>query len=264
MIKDGGIGMKQVSTFVQKEFLEWIRTGKLIFMLILFCVFGIMNPAFAKLTPLLMDIMSKNLSEAGLFVREVTVNALTSWAQFYKNYPLIIITLLLMFCNTLSAEYQAGTLINVITKGMKRWKIVASKSIMILTFWTMGYWLIFGITYVYNAYFWDNNIVYDLVFSAICYYLEGIWLISLMVFMSTVFKSNSSVILSVGGIFLGVYLIGRLPKIDIYMPTYLLDSSKLLINGGSILEYRLAVVITILFVIINIVAAVICFNRKSI
>ncbi len=255
--------MKQISAFIQKELLECMRTGKCIFMLILFVIFGIMNPAFAKLTPWLIDIMSDSFSNMGLSVEKVTVDALTSWMQFCKNYPFTIIILLLMFCNTLSAEYQTGTLINVITKGMNRWKIVLSKSIVIFAFWTAGYLLIFGITYGYNAYFWDNNIVSCLAFFAVCYYLAGIWLISLMIFMSTVFNSNSSVILSVGGIFLGIYLIGMLPKIDKYLPWYLLDSSKLLINDGSISDYRFAVVITILSVIINIVAAVFCFSRKS-
>ena len=255
--------MKQISAFIQKELLEWIRTGKLIFLLILFVIFGIMNPAFAKLTPWLVDIMSGSLSSAGLSVGEVTVDALTSWTQFYKNYPIALIIFLLMFCNTLSAEYQAGTLINVITKGMNRWKIVLSKSIVIFTFWTAGYLLIFGITYGYNAYFWDNGIVSCLAFSAFSCYLTGVWLISLMIFMSTVFNSNSTVMLSVGGIFLVIYIIGMLPKIDRYLPVYLLNSSKLLVNVGSISEYRFAVVITILSVIINMIAAVLCFNRKS-
>ena len=35
-----------------------------------------------------------------------------------------------MFSNTLTGEYQKGTLINIITKGMSRWKIIVSKGII--------------------------------------------------------------------------------------------------------------------------------------
>mgnify|MGYP007025200907 CR=1 FL=1 len=42
-------------------------------------------------------------------------------------------------------------------------------------FWTVGYVITFGITYGYNAYFWDNHIVQNLFFAAFGYYLVGLW-----------------------------------------------------------------------------------------
>ena len=61
---------------------------------------------------------------------EVRVDALTSWTQFYKNIPLALIIFLLIFSGILTVEYQKGTLINMITKGMNRWKILAAKGII--------------------------------------------------------------------------------------------------------------------------------------
>jgi ABC-2 type transport system permease protein len=122
----------------------------------------------------------------------------------------------------------------------------------------------FGITYGYNAYFWDNNIISHIFFSAFCSYLIGIWLISLLLLMSTIFRFNSFVLLAVGGTFLMVYFIGLLPKIGKYMPIQLLNSMDLLLNIEKISGYSYAIIITIILSILNIVASIICFNRKNI
>ena len=77
--------MKQFLTFTKKELLEQLRTGKLLILTILFILFGIMNPAMAKLTPWIMEISADRLAESGMILQKTEVNALTSWAQFFKN-----------------------------------------------------------------------------------------------------------------------------------------------------------------------------------
>ena len=52
--------------FLKKEWLEWSRTGRFLVLLLVFTVFGIMNPALAKLTPWLVEIMSESLTDMGL------------------------------------------------------------------------------------------------------------------------------------------------------------------------------------------------------
>ena len=96
--------MKKLTAFTNKELLESVRTGKMLILSILFLLFGIMNPAIAKLTPWLMEILSENLTETGFSIISVEVNALTSWTQFYKNIPIAFIIFLLMFSNTLTGE----------------------------------------------------------------------------------------------------------------------------------------------------------------
>lgn len=133
--------MRQLIAFAGKEFMELIRTGKLVILTLLFLFFGIMNPAIAKMTPWLMEMMSESLGEAGLTVTEVEVDAMTSWMQFYKNIPIALILFLLLFSSILTVEYQKGTLINMITKGMARWGIIASKAVVMLVLWTAEYWM---------------------------------------------------------------------------------------------------------------------------
>lgn len=256
--------MKQLIAFTNKEFMEINRTGKFVILMILFILFGIMNPAIAKLTPWLMETMSESLGDAGLTVTEVKVDALTSWTQFYKNIPIALVIFLLLFSSILTAEYQKGTLINMITKRMERWKIIVSKVTVMIALWTAGYWICYGITYGYNAYFWDNRIASHVFFSAVCFYLIGIWLISLIPFMSVFFQSNSAVIIAAGGVFLAVYLLGFLPDIKAYLPAQLMDSFDLLVGMGELSEYVYAITVTIVLSVLDIAAAIICFNKRNI
>lgn len=130
---------------------------------------------------------------SGLTITEAKADALTSWVQFYKNIPIALIVFLLMFSGIITAEYQKGTLINMITKGLSRWKIVMSKSVVLLLLWSFGYWMCYGITYGYNEYFWDNSIAEDVGFSTFCVYMLGVWLIALMMLLSTLFSSGAAV-----------------------------------------------------------------------
>lgn len=256
--------MKQLSAFINKEYLEIVRTKKMLILIIIFILFGIMNPAIAKLTPWLMKMLSGSLADAGLTVTETHVDALTSWTQFYKNLPIALIIFILMFSSIFTLEYQKGTLINMITKGLARWKIVISKTVVMTALWTVGYWMCYLITFAYNAYYWDNHIASHLLFSAFCFYLFGIWLISLIPIVSTFIKSGSSVIIVIGGVFLIVYLLGMLPDVKKYLPVKLLDTLGLLLGANAISQYSYAIIITLLLVIFNIVAGMIRFNKLDI
>lgn len=62
--------MRVLTAFIQKEVVELYRTGKLALLLILFILFGIMNPAMAKLTPWIMEMSAESLAESGMVLGE--------------------------------------------------------------------------------------------------------------------------------------------------------------------------------------------------
>ena len=53
--------MKSFVAFFKKELLQSARGGKMWILIGIFLLFGIMNPAIAKLTPWLMEIMAEEL-----------------------------------------------------------------------------------------------------------------------------------------------------------------------------------------------------------
>lgn len=256
--------MKQLTAFIKKEFSEQIRGGRFMILGILFCLFGIMNPATAKMLPWLLEVMSEQLADNGMLITGIEVDALTSWTQFFKNMPVLLIAFIVIFSGILTAEYQKGTLINVITKGLKRWKILVSKLLIMFVGWTAGYLITFGITYGYNAYFWDNHIVRNLLFAALGYYLVGLWLISIILLASVILKSASAVTLSVGAAFVVSYLKGFLPTFQEYVPTYLLNSNELLIGALDSIQCMAAVGITVFLTLFNGILSVLFFDKRMI
>lgn len=255
--------MRSFIAFFKKEFLESFRSGKLILLGILFFAFGVMNPAIAKLTPWIIEILSEDLAQSGMTVTSVTVDALTSWTQFFKNIPMALIAFILIYSSIFTKEYEAGTLVLMLTKGVLRYKVLFAKSSLVMLLWTSGYWLCFAVTYGYNAYFWDNSVATGLMTATVNWWLFGIFALSLTILFSVISKNYSGVLLGTGAVVLSSYLLGLLPKISKYAPTALMKSSLLLIGQESAENYIEAVVVTVLLIIFCISVSIPVFNKKQ-
>lgn len=251
-----------MKAFLKKEWMEWNRTGRLPVLILIFILFGIMNPAITKLTPWLMEIMSESLADTGLVTIAVKVDAMTSWAQFYKNIPMGMIAFILLCSGNYTGEYEKGTLIPVVTKGLSRSKILAAKAVFLYGSWTVLYFLCFGITYGYNAFFWDNSIAENVLFASGCTWLFGIWVITLDIFFSAAGRNSSQVLLGTGSTVLGIYLLGMFPKLSSVVPTKLLEGMPLLQKLSSQKDYGSAAVSAGIMMGLCMILAVVCFNRK--
>lgn len=255
--------MKQLTAFVNKEFTEVCRNSKLMICGILFLLFGIMNPATAKITPWLMKNMSSELELTGIVIKDVQINALSSWEQFFKNMPIGLIIFVLMFSGIVTMEIQKGTLINMVTKGMSRWKILVAKSVMLIVVWTGCYYLSYGVTYFYTDYFWDNSIASNTGFASLGLYLLGLWLISLIILMSALAQSSTGVTLGAAGVFILCYFLGMLPKLGDYLPTGLMELSRITMDKAAPGEFTGIIVVSMVLSAINFAGGIIAFNKKN-
>ena len=255
--------MKAFVTFFKKELLDSIRSGRLLLLGILFCAFGIMNPAVAKLTPWLLEMFADSLEGSGMTITAVTITALDSWVQFYKNIPMALIAFVLLQGGIFTKEYASGTLVLSLTKGLARFKVVIAKTAVLLILWTVGYWMCFGITYAYNAYFWDNAIAKSLAFSAVCWWIFGVFVITLMILFSTLFRTNAGVLLGSGGVVLVCAVIGMIPKCSKYLPTFLMDGNSLIYGLSEPKTYLASMVITAATALLCFAVSVPLFNQKQ-
>ncbi|HPF86761.1 MAG TPA: ABC transporter permease subunit [Candidatus Limiplasma sp.] len=255
--------MKTFYAFFKKEQLEMLRTGRLLVLIILFALFGIMNPAIAKLTPWMLQSLSGSMAESGIIITNIAVNALTSWTQFYKNLPIALLIFVLMTSAIFTAEYQKGTLVLVLTKGLKRTKILAAKALTLLVVWTGLYYLCYFITLGYTAFYWDNGIAQHVGLAAGLYLLFGIWVLSVMVLCSAPASANTGVLLGTGGAVLAVYLLGLLPNVAPYLPLYLTQSMSLLTGTLAPGAMARAAGVTVGLIAANTAAAVLLFQKRS-
>ena len=255
--------MRAFWTFLKKELLESARNGRLLLLLILFCVFGIMNPAVAKLTPWLLEVMGEELAENGMVITSVNVDALTSWAQFFKNIPMALIAFVLVYGGIFTKEYESGTLILVLTKGISRYKVFLGKATVLVALWSAGYWLCFGITYAYNEYFWDNGIAQNLLSATLNWWLFGLFVVALVVFVSVFVNSYGGVLLGTGGCVFVMYLLSVFSKIAKCLPTSLMGGMNLLAGAENVGEYTAAAIITAAVSLLLLAVGLPAFNKKQ-
>ena len=247
---------------LQKEWLEMVRSGKLLSMLALFTFFGVMNPAIAKLTPWLMEMMASEMAASGMVITQVEVDALTSWAQFFKNLPMAVLAFVVLWGGSLTNELQSGTLTLIITKGLHRWKIFAAKLTLVITTWTIGLWYCYAITYAYTAYYWDNTVAEGLVEASTAWWLFGLWVMIMMFLFSVLVGTTTGTYLGTGMAVGLSYLVGMIPKAVDYCPTTL-TGGMAFINTDIGIETT-TYVITIVTLLTALIVAIPLFNRKQI
>lgn len=256
--------MRSLIACVKKEMTEHLRSGKLAVLGIVFLLFGIMNPAVAKLTPWLLEMMSESMAQAGMDITLTEVTALDSWVQFFKNIPIALIVFVLLEGGIFTREYTSGTLVLSLTKGLHRLTVLSSKGLMLCLVWSAGYWLSFGVTYAYTAYYWDNSLAQNLVLSVVCWWLFGLFVVSLMVLFSVLAKSGTLVLLGTGGVVLVCSILSMIPVTDEYLPTALTNGTALIYGTSPVSDMIASVVITAVLTLSALLVSIPLFNKKQI
>lgn len=256
--------MKTFMTFLKKEFTEQVRTRRLMILGLLFIFFGILNSLTAKMTPMILEMMSETMENSGITITDIEITALDSWVQFFKNMPMLLIIFVFMQSSIFSKEYQNGTLTLVLTKGFERYKVVLSKVITLFVIWTTGYLACFAITYAYSAYYWDNSIAQNLFFTVFICWMFGVFAIALFTLLTINFENSGSALALTGGVIFVIYLISLLPKVSKFLPTALLDNNSLIYGINDIAYYIPSLIITMSLVVVLVLGAIFAFNKKKI
>lgn len=256
--------MKSLIAVIKKEWMEQLRTGRLLILGILFILIGIMSPALAKLMPWVLEMMADSLAKSGMSVKSITVDALTSWEQYFKNLPMGALAFILIESSIFTREYQSGTMVLSLTKGLERYKIVVAKAILLAGLWSICFWMSFLVTYGYNEYFWDNSIAQNLIFSAVCWWLFGLWLVALTVLFSTIMRSNTGVLAGVGIVYLLAYIAEMFPQIEEYTPSGLTGGTLLISGASDTGSYAAAIVVAVVMCAVCIIISIPALNKKQI
>lgn len=175
---------------LKKEFLESIRTYKLVVIMPIFMFFGITNPIFAKIMPELFKTME------GVSIEFATPTLIDAWAQFYQNIISLILIFIILFGNTISNEVLKGTFINLLSKGVSRTNIILSKFLFVTFIWTICYSVNAILTYIISINLLDGEISNSFIMMVITW-LIGVLLIAIMILGSVLFKNLYGSIISV-------------------------------------------------------------------
>ena len=221
--------MKAFIAFTKKEFLESIRTYRMVILAAVFLLLGVMSPLFAKMLP---ELLSEVDMGSGMTLTMPEPVAMDSWAQFFKNVGQIgALTLIITFCGITANEFSRGTLINLLTKGMKRHTVILSKFLSASVLWLGSYLLCLAACYAYTAYYWPANELNQAVVAFIAPWLFGELIIALLIFGGILFKSFYGSLLTCGGVIVILNLVGIIPNTAKFNPIALSGDTLNLLNA---------------------------------
>lgn len=254
--------MRHYIAFLKKEIMESIRTYKLFIMLIVFVLFGVMNPLVAKLTPHII----KTLIPDGNLLSIPEATALDAWGQFFKNITQMgLIVTMLVFSGILVTELSKGTLINILTKGLSRRAVILSKFTSMILIWTLSVVASFIITWVYTVYLFPASATNNLLFSVFCLWLFGSFLLSLLMFSSTIANTNYASLIIVGVTVVIGTLLNIIPGFQKYNPISLSTRNmELLTNTLNPISLYSVILVTFIMIIVLITLSIVSFGKKQI
>lgn len=254
--------MSAFLALLKKETMEFSRTYKLLIILTVSLIFAILSPLTAKFMPEIMaQFLPKKIADSF-----PDPTALDSWAQFFKNFSQLgLFVIALLFAGILIHERTEGTLIILLTKGLRRSSIVFSKTTFAMLIWTVSYWLSFGVTYFYTWYYWKDTHIEHLGLAVSHLWLFGLLLIAVLILGNVLFNSIYANLLWTA-LFIGTwFVLSIFPKMEKFNVLRLATDGNNLLKGlYTVSSYKWIYGITFGIIVIMIIIAVRTFNKRSI
>lgn len=254
--------MRIFLSLLKKEVIEGARTKKMISTFILFLFIGLISPLTAKLTPLILQ----SIATGNIDINVAPPSEFDSWTQFFKNISQIgMFGLAIILSTQMANEFQKGTLINLLSKGLPRYQVVLSKIFYNFILWFIAYLCSFILTYFYTKYFFGISFpIRNILMAALLPFIFGLFLISLEI-LAGVISGNviGTLILTSAGIVIQLILSIR-DEIVKYMPIALIGKPVNLIKGIGYDDYYVPIITGSILLILCIVISIAVINKKQI
>lgn len=254
--------MRIFLSLLKKEAIEGARTKKMISTFTLFFFIGLISPLTAKLTPMILQ----SIATGNIDINVAPPSEIDSWTQFFKNISQIgMFGLAIILSTQMANEFQKGTLINLLSKGLPRYQVVLSKIFYNFILCFIAYFCSFILTYFYTKYFFGISFpIRNILMAALLPFIFGLFLISLEI-LAGVISGNviGTLILTTAGIVIQLILSIR-DEIVKYMPIALIGKPVNLIKGIGYDDYYVPIITGSILLILCIVISIAAINKKQI
>lgn len=254
--------MRIFLSLLKKEAIEGARTKKMISTFILFLLIGLISPLTAKLTTMILQ----SIATGNIDINVAPPSEIDSWTQFFKNISQIgMFGLVIILSTQMANEFQKGTLINLLSKGLPRYQVVLSKIFYNFILWFIAYFCSFILTYFYTKYFFGISFpIRNILMAALLPFIFGLFLISLEI-LAGVISGNviGTLILTSAGIVIQLILSIR-DEIVKYMPIALIGKPVNLIKGIGYDDFYVPIITGSILLILCIVISIAVINKKQI
>ncbi|WP_368487967.1 ABC transporter permease [Clostridium sp. BJN0013] len=252
--------MRSYIAFIKKEWIDYLRNYKILIMIIVFAILGIISPLSAKFMPEII----REFMPAGISIQLTEPSNIDSWTQFFKNVSQMgTIAAVIIFSGMMSHEYEKGTLVNLITKGLPRKTIVTAKYTVAILIWTISYWICFSITLIYTKYYFPEGKTTGLFLAVFSFYFFGIMLLSIVMLGSISFKNTYGSLLFTAGFTVILFIINMFPKAIKWNPLQLANSNMKILQGMlTFHDIKYSFVIMVFIVLCALGLSIRIFNKK--
>ena len=231
------------SILLGKELREQWRTYRFLAVAIVFVAFsGLMSPIVAKLTPELIESLTSSAGQA-ISIELPEPTAVDAIGQFLKNLTQIgAIALILVGMGSVALERERGTAALVLSKPVSRLFFLMAKFTALTLVFGVGLGLAAVACWTYTVVLFgplEPGMFLQVSLQAALY----LWVLLAVTFLcSAVFRSQ----IAAGGVAFGVYVglsvLGTLPRIKEYLPGALIEGAGALSLGDPVDVSRAAAV----------------------
>ena len=251
-----------MSVFVayRKEWLELIRTHRLLIVAIVLVFFGLTSPLLAKFTPEIITLIPGGEEISKIIPVPTVVDAI---AQYVKNMGQFgIILALLLTMGAIAQEKDKGTAAMMLVKPLPRGAFLAAKFAGLASMFAISLAVAGIACYYYTLLLFEAmNILNWLVLNVLLFVYMLVF-VALTLFCSTLTKSQAAA----GGIALGLMvilgLIGAIPALGKYLPGELITWGTRLMLGDTTTSWT-AFWISIGLIVVPLLAAWLIFKRQE-
>jgi ABC-2 type transport system permease protein len=247
-------------TALRKEWLELVRSSRLVILLAVFLGFGLTSPLLAKYTPEILGLVPGAEAFAGL-IPEPTL--LDSVGQFIKNtYQFGLLLALLLTMGVVAQEKDKGTAAMVLVKPLPRSTFIFAKFITLaLAFFGSLAIASLGAWYYTLTLFEAPDVSAWATMTALIWLLLMVY-VAITLFFSTLMRSQAAAAGMAFGIFLVFSLIGSFPTLAEYLPGYLLIWAGATFIPGSEPAW-VALGVSLGIILASLLAAWLVFERQE-
>ncbi|MFZ2095832.1 MAG: ABC transporter permease subunit [Anaerolineales bacterium] len=251
-----------MSLFVafRKEWMELIRSYRLMVVVIVLLFFGLTSPLLAKFTPELLKL----IPTGGISIQMPPPTLMDAVGQYIKNMAQFgILLALLLTMGAIAQEKDKGTAAMMLVKPLPRGAFLAAKFLGLAAMFAVSLAVAGIAAYYYTLLLFEAmDIVHWLVLNALLFVYVLVF-VAITLCCSTLTKSQAAA----GGIALGLLiflgLIGSIPGLGKYLPGELTTWGTRLMSGDTTPSWA-ALGISLGLIVVPLLAAWIIFRNQEI
>lgn len=222
--------MKQLKILLYKDWLELLRTKKIIVIGCVFIFFAILSPVSAKMLPEII----KAVSTVTLDIPKPTIY--DSYAQFIKNIGQIGVYVMIIALGGLIAnEKKNGMYINLKMNGVHTSNFILSKLVIQILVIGAIYITCIALFALYNLILFKQAFASPSLLAFLGFFLYIIFVLCIITFFGSITKSSMSTIM-LSFVVTFILMLFDLFAFGKYLPNYLLSASLLVLKDTTYID----------------------------